>query len=191
MPFLEAHRPEHQQLLERVARSRALARGDYLIRRGDQRSDVFRLQSGVLEVVDSTRVPELIVNTLSPGAVVGELAFVTEGPRSVDVRAGTDCVLLVWDKAVLQEVFNEHPVIAATFHEQVARLASARLRRITDRAIAGTFAATESVDADDDVRTWVERIVSAVKEAMPDLETELRARPTDVAARASVVATLD
>ncbi|MEO0603093.1 MAG: methyltransferase domain-containing protein, partial [Myxococcota bacterium] len=64
-------------------------------------------------------------------------------------------------------------------------------RKITDRAIAGTFAATESVDADDDVRTWVERIVSAVKEAMPDLETELRVRPDDVAARASVVATLD
>ncbi len=191
MPFLDAYTPEHRELLMGVARSQALAKGEYLIRRGDLRSDVYRLQSGVLEVVDPTRVPELIVNKMTPGAVVGELAFVTDTARTVDVRAGTDCVLLAWERHVLEEVFTEHPVIAAVFHEQVARLTSARLRRITDRAIAGTFAVTESIDADDDVRTWVERIVSEVKEVMPDLETQLRANADDPMARAAVVAALD
>jgi len=191
VPFLEAHTPEHRDLLERAARSRSLAKGEYLVRRGDQSSEVYQLRSGVLEVVDQTRVPEIIVNTLTPGQVVGELAFVTEGPRSIDVRAGTDCVLLAWDRRLLEDIFAEYPVIAATFHEQVARLTSARLRRITDRAIAGTFAATESVDADDDVRTWVERIVATIKEAMPDHEGRLLVSPDDPAARAAVGATLD
>lgn len=149
------------------------------MRRGELGGDIFRLQSGVLEVVDPTRVPELILNTLAPGAVVGELAFVSDAPRSVDVRAGTACVLLAWDPAALEALFDQHPSISATFHRQVARLTAARLRRITDRAIAGTFSPTTSVDADDDVRTWVHRIVAAVKASMPGLEALVRGSPDD------------
>ncbi|MEN0063091.1 MAG: cyclic nucleotide-binding domain-containing protein [Myxococcota bacterium] len=191
MPFLEAHLPEHRELLSREALTLTLKHGEYLMQRGDGGSDIYLLQSGVLEVVDRTRVPEIPVNSLTPGAVVGELAFVTDTSRLVDVRAGTDCVLLAWERDTLKRLFQEHPVIAATFHAEVARLTANRLRRLTDRAIAGSFDLSESVDEDDDVRTWVQRIVGLIKEAIPQHDAQLRVAPESPAAQSAVSTTLD
>lgn len=191
MPFLDAHLPEHQVLLSRHAEHRELSRGDYLIRRGEAPGDVYELASGVLEVVDSTRVPEMVLNRLAPGAVVGELAFVEQAPRLVDVRAGTDCVLRAWSATVLEDLFAQHPAVAATFHREVARVTARRLRRLTDRAIAGTFAGPDAVDSDDDAATWVQRIIEGMKEVMPDLEAQARGNPEDPLVRAELFRTFD
>ncbi|MEQ1507690.1 MAG: cyclic nucleotide-binding domain-containing protein, partial [Myxococcota bacterium] len=192
MSFLDAFGPGHRALFEQAATSVKLARGDLLIRRGDPGGDVFLLRSGTLEVVDSRSAPELILNTLSEGAVVGEMAFVDDSPRSVDVRAGNEAVVLRWARDDLRSLLAKHPDLAAAFYENVARQAATRVRYLTEGAVTGAFGKDAEPVADaDQLRAWTASIAERVKVALPPAETALRRDPDDQGAQRRVREVLD
>src|SRR5215203_2543297 len=77
------------------ARARFYARGEkleipegsYLLRRGEPGGDLFVITEGALEIVDNRYRPEVVLDTIGAGDVVGDMAFLDQGPRSADVRA--------------------------------------------------------------------------------------------------------
>jgi predicted acylesterase/phospholipase RssA len=78
--------------------------GDWLIREDDPPGSAYLLRSGRLEVFQGGR----LLRTLTPGAVVGELALLTGEPRSAGVRARRDATLLevprpAWDGLLSQD----------------------------------------------------------------------------------------
>lgn len=192
MAFLDAFGPAQRALFEAAAERLALPRGRYLLRRGDPGGDVFLVARGSLEVVDSRASPELILNTLPEGAVVGEMAFVDDSPRSADVRAGVDTEVLRWGRDDLRSLLDKHPDLGTAFYRRVAGLAAERIRSLTEGAVRGAFG-TESapVPEAEELGAWVDRIAAAVKDALPPIETALRRDPNDADAGARVREVLD
>lgn len=190
--FLDAFGPAHRALFEGAAETVLLPRGEFLIRRGEPGGDLFLLRKGALEIVDSRASPELILNTLQEGAVVGEMAFVDDSPRSVDVRAGAEAEVLRWARDDLRSLLGRHPDFAATFYANLARLAATRVRMLTEGAVAGAFGSDAPKVADaDEVRAGVDRIAGKVKVALPPIETALRREPDDPGASLRIREILD
>ncbi|MBX2796656.1 MAG: cyclic nucleotide-binding domain-containing protein [Myxococcales bacterium] len=187
MVFLDAFDPADRATFEGAATRRALQPGAYLIRRGQPGGDVYLLLEGSLDVLDDRQHPEVLLNTLGPGAILGEVAFVDGAPRSADVRARSSCTVLHWPRGELRDLLACHPALSARFFEGVARLTVARVRGLTDRAV-GAYATTLD---ESEVTAWIRRIVDRVKGALPPLEAALRTRPTDGETQASVGRVLD
>lgn len=191
MAFLDAFSQDHRALFEGAATVVRLSQGQFLIRRGEPGGDVFFLRKGALEVVDTRQATELILTTLPEGTVVGEMAFVDDSPRSADVRAHGDCEVLRWAQQDLRSLLARNPALASAFYQQVARLASHRIRFLTEGAVAGAFGSTAPVAAADELRAAVPRVCDPVKTAFPVVETALRRDPDDPDARARLVTVLD
>ena len=78
-----------------------LDEGDHLLRRGAKGGDIYLVEAGSLEVVDMRQSPEIILDVLGPGRIVGEMGFVDEAPRSADVRALEDATVRHWTRESL------------------------------------------------------------------------------------------
>ncbi len=67
--------------------ARTFVPGDVLLREGDTGDAAYLIESGHVEIskmVDGRRV---VLNTLGPGAIVGEMALIDRAPRSATVTA--------------------------------------------------------------------------------------------------------
>ena len=73
---------ESRERLERLAERAVVPARSRIIRRGDAGGDIYRVERGSVEVVDSRSRPEVILDVLGPGAVVGELSFLVGELRS-------------------------------------------------------------------------------------------------------------
>ena len=120
VPFLARLDPATQAALESAAQVVTLPAGELLFRAGDEADALYVVRAGRLEVLADGAV----VRSLGPGAAVGELALLSGGVRSADVRARRDCTLLALPRATFDRVLAEHPTapaaIAAVLAEQLA-----------------------------------------------------------------------
>ncbi len=189
MAFLDTFREHDRRLFVDAADEIALTRGQYLLRRGEPGGDVYILQQGTLDVVDSRQTPEIIFATIHEGAMVGELAFVDDSPRSADVRAASDATVLRWAREDLRDLLGRNPELATTFYATVSRNAAARIRELTEGAASGAFLRGAVPYGTEELAAWSTRIATSVKEAFPAIDGDLRrdAKDPDVVARAGTV----
>src|SRR5260370_39381992 len=73
-----------------LARSNVIecAAGDHVLKKGGVARNIFVVLAGTLEARDENRV----VGVLTTGDVFGEMAFLLERPRSLDIYAASDSV---------------------------------------------------------------------------------------------------
>ncbi|MGN7613221.1 cyclic nucleotide-binding domain-containing protein [Magnetococcales bacterium HHB-1] len=64
-------------------------KGDYLIREESSESALYILIRGSVNVTKN-QLPEVVIATLKPGAVFGEISFLTKQPRTTNVIANED-----------------------------------------------------------------------------------------------------
>src|SRR5260370_3268267 len=70
------------------ARRRTYGKGDYICRQGDPGEALFVLMSGRVKVIVTSEVgDEMILATLQPPDVFGELALIDGVPRSPSIQA--------------------------------------------------------------------------------------------------------
>ncbi|WP_089719869.1 cyclic nucleotide-binding domain-containing protein [Candidatus Entotheonella palauensis] len=86
-----------------------LVAGEVLFQQGDPSNAVYIIASGELVVktkgVDGT---ETEVNRHHPGAIIGEMAAMTNQPRSATVYAATDATLECMDKDTFKQIASEN-----------------------------------------------------------------------------------
>lgn len=102
------------ELLEQIAELASdisLRRGEWLFREGDPADGVYVVRVGHLEVLHDGPAPQT-VNTLTRGAVLGELALLTGSARSASIRALRDTELLKIDKAQFDALLRSEPELA-------------------------------------------------------------------------------
>ncbi|MSP56166.1 MAG: cyclic nucleotide-binding domain-containing protein [Myxococcales bacterium] len=128
MDFLQRFNDRERERLLSVAHVVRLARGESLLRRGDPGGDLYRVEDGVLEVFDSRSQPVIVHQVITKGAMVGEMAFLDESPRSADVRASEGATCQRWERRSLIKLLHEEPELGARFYEMVARTLSERVR---------------------------------------------------------------
>jgi CRP-like cAMP-binding protein len=88
---------------------REVAPDEAVVRQGEAGSSLFLVVSGEVEVsreVDDTRH---VLARLGPGALVGEMALITEQPRSASVVARTAVEVFVIERAHVEQAAAAHP----------------------------------------------------------------------------------
>jgi CRP-like cAMP-binding protein len=98
--------------------------GDHVLKKGGVARNIFVVLDGTLEVRDHERV----VGVLSRGEVFGEIAFLLERPRGLDVFAATDRArVLSLSEKTLRKMIADDPVVAAKLLFNVSRMLCLRL----------------------------------------------------------------
>jgi NTE family protein len=118
VPVLSGLSEELRHTLVDRASIRILPAGEWLFRQGDAADAMFLVLSGRVEVVLEHPVSE-IVRVLGRGGCVGELALLTEAPRSAGVRARRDTELLELDRDRFVELLTEEPRFARSLTREI------------------------------------------------------------------------
>jgi CRP-like cAMP-binding protein len=174
MSFMDHLAPEARQRLEQVAERILVPPRQVVIHKGETDGDFYRIEQGTLEVVDTSARPELVLDVLGPGTVVGEMAFLTGDPRSADVRAGVDCVLLRWAEDALHQELRNDAQLASAFYRASARLLSRRLRQLTAAAAGGGLSGSSDRAAVPEEVRGARALADRVKTELLQLEPQVR-----------------
>ncbi|MGZ3806820.1 MAG: Crp/Fnr family transcriptional regulator [Bacteriovorax sp.] len=108
-----------------------LRTNDYLMREGEESTEMYYLQSGTLAVYKRKGDQEHQIGNIIAGELVGEMSFLDKQPRSASVKALSDCVLIVIPHETLEQTLSSMPKwFSALLHTLTDRLrkANARIR---------------------------------------------------------------
>ena len=109
-----------------LARSNVIecAVGDRVLKKGGVARNIFVVLDGTLEARDDDRV----VGVLSTGDVFGEMAFLLERPRTLDVYAASDPVrVLSLSERTLRTMVSEDPGVAAKLLFNISKMLCVRI----------------------------------------------------------------
>jgi predicted acylesterase/phospholipase RssA len=97
-----------------------LQAGDWLWHEGDDADSLYVVLTGRLEVVVEQPLPK-VVRVLARGGAVGELALLTDSPRSAGVRARRDSELLKVSREAFTQLLDERPEFAVALTRVLGR----------------------------------------------------------------------
>ena len=120
---------EEREKVENIAEVKRIAEGGYLIRAHEIDSTLFAVEEGHLDIVGIRDGKQIVLATVGPGDVLGEVAFIDDSPRSVSVRAGEEQVTVrAWNKRALSEALAFEPQLLAKFAVALCELLVERMR---------------------------------------------------------------
>jgi hypothetical protein len=100
------------------------SRGDRVLKKGGVARNMFVVLGGTLEVKDG----ETLVRVLAKGDVIGEVAFLLERPRTMDVYAATDDVrILSLSESTLRKMISSESEFAAHLLLNLSKVLCLRL----------------------------------------------------------------
>jgi CRP/FNR family transcriptional regulator, cyclic AMP receptor protein len=103
-----------------------LTPGQILFSKGDPGHQLYVVKSGELQILDGNHVFE----TISAGAIFGEMALVSKDPRSATVKATRESVVIPVDEKRFMYLVQHTPMFAL----RVMNVMSTRLRTMNERA---------------------------------------------------------
>ncbi|MEM7091489.1 MAG: cyclic nucleotide-binding domain-containing protein [Actinomycetota bacterium] len=135
-----------------MAETRGLQAGDTLFAIGDDGDTVYVIEDGELEVVTPLLDGgELVVGTLGPDDIVGEITAVIGGQRSATVRAVTDARVLELSGSDFDEWLDQHG-------EQAARIAGDARSRMDRTRVARVVAELVGPDQPELIEAMTESV---------------------------------
>jgi len=117
----------NKRILEKY--TRLYREGEVLFNLGDESRNVYYLMSGELKAV----VNDSLIGSIAPGEVFGEMAYITDEPRSATVRAAEDSEIVILPAAVFEEIMKENHDLS----RRVTKTLCERLKKaqLTDKAL--------------------------------------------------------
>ncbi len=104
-----------------------------VFQKGDHGDAMFLVLQGEVRARVIVGGRESTLTTMGVGEGVGELAVIDESPRSADVIANVESVLLKISSAALKRLFQEAPALAAPFVLALNKTITSRVRTLTKR----------------------------------------------------------
>ncbi len=95
--------------------------GQPIIKKDTEGRDLYILYQGKCRVDVRTREGHMLHFDLQPGAVVGEMSLVSNQPRTADVFAETQAIMLVIDIETFQELMSENWRVTQVFAALIGR----------------------------------------------------------------------
>lgn len=115
-----------EQVIE-LSEWQELRAGKYLIRQGEQSTDLYILISGrLIALINKGQSKQEILGEITRGETIGEMALFTGEPRSASIVAVRDSLLLKLSKAAFQRLLKDHPEILFN----ITRVIIQRLKRV-------------------------------------------------------------
>jgi hypothetical protein len=93
-----------------MADGKKISKDTYLFREGDAPDAMYIVKGGELAVTKSKGTTEIVLATLSPGGMVGEMAIFDMKPRSANVKANKDSEVIVLPYDSLTKQLDTLPV---------------------------------------------------------------------------------
>ena len=125
-PFFQAMRPEELDTILGFASERRCARGSTIFLKGDPGGSMMAVLSGCVRVGNiSQEGKELTLNVIGRGEIFGEIALLDGKPRSADVVAIEDTVLMVVERRHFLPFLLSHESLM----ERLLAVLCERLRR--------------------------------------------------------------
>ena len=113
------------------ATQRRYTKSQFLFYQGDQGDRLFVVLSGMVKVsVSSDQGEEMVLVTLGPPQVMGELALIDGGPRSASVQALESTEVLMLSRDAVMRLLQEHPPLTAALLNMLGGV----IRRLTEQA---------------------------------------------------------
>lgn len=127
---------EETKALYAISKPISLERGAVLIQEGDVGSDLFIITKGILEVTkyDPEEKDTYVIDALTPGDSVGEIAFIDRGARSASVRAQTDAEVRSLSFDALEKFVNKSTEYSQIYIH-LSKHISQRLRNTSNMAL--------------------------------------------------------
>jgi hypothetical protein len=134
IPLFEGMDDVQIALLINQATPLNLNSGDVVFREGIKEDTLFLLQMGRCDVAHAGRS----IATLGAGTVFGEMALVSDRPRSATITADRLCTLKVWEADTLHTIFDLDPEIGMLLYRNLGKILAQRLYRANvDKRNAG------------------------------------------------------
>ncbi|MCH8157588.1 MAG: cyclic nucleotide-binding domain-containing protein [Nitrospinae bacterium] len=102
--------------------------GDYIIREGDE-ADAFYIMLKGKAFVTKNSLPRLKLAELKPGSVFGEISVLAQRPRTTNIIAATDTLVLRLN-AELEQILG--PELGCKIKDQLVKILILKLDRMND-----------------------------------------------------------
>jgi CRP-like cAMP-binding protein len=99
-----------------------------VVKQGDAGNGMFLILQGELRARVMVGEKETILATFGPGDFFGDMSLFDHGPRSADVIANADSVVLRISDVAFDRLTREAPALATPFLQATARTLAARIR---------------------------------------------------------------
>ena len=109
VPVFAGLSAEMRERVASLAGTVTLAPGEWLFREGEPADAVYVVLLGRIEVLQGDADGPVPINTLTRGAVLGELALLSDSTRSASVRALRDSELLRIEKHAFEQLLRSEP----------------------------------------------------------------------------------
>ncbi|MBI1889851.1 MAG: Crp/Fnr family transcriptional regulator [Burkholderiales bacterium] len=120
--------------IAQVGAMRTLSKDAYLFRTGDKAEALYILVSGQLLVSrDDAKGKRLHLASITPGICLGEMGLSQGAPRSADVSAKIDSVLVCFYRSAFEELVREQPVFALTLLADLSKKLHEANHRLENR----------------------------------------------------------
>jgi CRP-like cAMP-binding protein len=116
--ILGAVAPDQRPGLMALFATRTFAEGEMIVRQGEESDGLYLIASGDVQVVSSdSEGDRIVIATLGPGDVVGEISLVLRRPANANVSATTATVALCLSRASFHDAIKEHPTLLTELYE--------------------------------------------------------------------------
>ena len=114
-PLFRYFTDDERRRIESIGEVRHVPQGAFLIRASELDATLFAVEHGHLDILATRDGQPVVVATVGPGDVLGEVAFIDDSPRSTSVKAGEATTVRAWDKRTLSEALAFAPALLAKF----------------------------------------------------------------------------
>jgi CRP-like cAMP-binding protein len=105
-----------------------------VFREGEPGDSMFMILEGQMRVYTKTKGGEILfLRMLNAGDAFGEVALLTQAPRSASVEAVRESVLIKMTSASLQKLVSEQPAATSPFLHYLARTVGRQLSEMTTK----------------------------------------------------------
>jgi hypothetical protein len=117
--------------LERFANSmevQKVPQFSVIVKQGERGDTMFLILQGELRVRIHVAGKETILTTLTAGEFFGDISLFDQGPRSADVVANTESLVLRVSSSAIEQLAKDAPEIATPFLLAIGKTLTARIR---------------------------------------------------------------
>lgn len=105
----------------------------HIVRQGQRGDAMFLVLEGEVRALTIVAGKETTLTTIASGDWFGEISLLDHGPRSVDVIANKDTILLKLSADAFERLLREAPMLSVPFLLALSRTVVERIRRATKR----------------------------------------------------------
>jgi CRP-like cAMP-binding protein len=135
IPFFRDLTKEELIEIARITEEVNLGKNSFLFHQNDEADSFYIILEGEVEVIKTFSDKEQKLVNMSKGAIIGEMAFLTETRRSGSVRSTVQTRMIKIPRADFKQLMIEENIAAYKLVYRIAQILSFRLARLSEQFV--------------------------------------------------------